>query len=360
MSKIICDVCGTSYPETAEQCPICGSASVSAGGGNSVADDVLTNEAPYTGGGSSHTRGGRFSKSNVRKRNQGNPYYEMPEEKPRSKPAPQEEPDEEYGYMEPAPKKKSNAVLNVLLVIVIVALLCVTGYIFVQYFLPNLGLLQDVAQPTEPTVIETAAPTEAEPTEEPTVPCVSLTWADESDLITLEGEGQFWLLNFVVSPEDTTDEVVYTSSDESVVTVNSEGRITAVGEGEAVVTITCGNIQLESQVLCAFPEETEAPEEPTGEEGTDVTEEPTEAPAEPLKDVTLKANYSDITLTMKGQEFTFKLTGLSNDEVTWASDNEKVVTVDNGTVTCVGKGTANITVTYGEQTITIIVRCRLG
>jgi len=24
MSKIICDICGTSYPETAESCPICG------------------------------------------------------------------------------------------------------------------------------------------------------------------------------------------------------------------------------------------------------------------------------------------------------------------------------------------------
>ena len=24
MSKIICDVCGTSYPDTAECCPICG------------------------------------------------------------------------------------------------------------------------------------------------------------------------------------------------------------------------------------------------------------------------------------------------------------------------------------------------
>ena len=26
MSKIICDVCGTSYPETAAACPICGCA----------------------------------------------------------------------------------------------------------------------------------------------------------------------------------------------------------------------------------------------------------------------------------------------------------------------------------------------
>ena len=26
MSKVICDVCGTTYPETAQQCPICGCA----------------------------------------------------------------------------------------------------------------------------------------------------------------------------------------------------------------------------------------------------------------------------------------------------------------------------------------------
>ena len=24
MNKVICDICGTSYPETSEQCPICG------------------------------------------------------------------------------------------------------------------------------------------------------------------------------------------------------------------------------------------------------------------------------------------------------------------------------------------------
>jgi rubrerythrin len=24
MSKVICDICGTTYPETADNCPICG------------------------------------------------------------------------------------------------------------------------------------------------------------------------------------------------------------------------------------------------------------------------------------------------------------------------------------------------
>ena len=38
MSKIICDVCGTRYPETADQCPICGHIRDASG---KTAEDVL-------------------------------------------------------------------------------------------------------------------------------------------------------------------------------------------------------------------------------------------------------------------------------------------------------------------------------
>ena len=41
MSKIICDVCGTRYPDTAEQCPICGHIRNGAG---KVAEDVQVME----------------------------------------------------------------------------------------------------------------------------------------------------------------------------------------------------------------------------------------------------------------------------------------------------------------------------
>ena len=66
MNKIICDICGTSYAESGKQCPICGS--VRPG-------DVqrMTNEVKRDGNGSTgytHVKGGRFSKSNVKKRNQ--------------------------------------------------------------------------------------------------------------------------------------------------------------------------------------------------------------------------------------------------------------------------------------------------
>ena len=63
MNKIICDVCGTDYPETAAQCPICGCASAGAltSAGNEAADtDERAAHAPVSGG--------RYSKANVRKR----------------------------------------------------------------------------------------------------------------------------------------------------------------------------------------------------------------------------------------------------------------------------------------------------
>jgi len=63
MNKIFCDVCGTSYPETANQCPICGNAKSEGAGtsGNSVPQDT----------GYAYVKGGRFSHRNVRKRNNG-------------------------------------------------------------------------------------------------------------------------------------------------------------------------------------------------------------------------------------------------------------------------------------------------
>lgn len=299
-------------------------------------------EMPVSSG-SSHVRGGRFSKSNVRKRNENLVRYEMPEEKPRQKARTREEADRAYGTREVAPRKKSNVGLNIALVIVIIALLCVTAYIFVEYFMPNvLKMQEETVPPTEVTEIATEPPTE-EVTEEPTVPCTGLEWADGETAVLLEELGQNWLLNVVVTPEDTTDLLTYYSSDESVVTVDSEGCLTAVGEGEAVVVVSCGSVQVQCDVQCVFAEEP--------------VEEETAEPTELLKDVTLTVNLTDITFNAKNQGYTFKCTGLSNDEVTWISEDENIVTVEDGKAVSVGRGTTNIIAQYGEQKVTIIVRC---
>lgn len=352
MSKIICDVCGTHYPESAEQCPICGC--VRAVGGKTAADSFIMEEAQVPA--RSHERGGHFSKSNVRKRNKNAARYEMQAERGRAKPVQEVEED----YLPEDDRGQSNTVLNILLVIVIVALLLVTGYIFMKYFLPNLTGEAETTVPTE-TTVQTEEPTE-EVTEEPTIPCTSLELVNGSNQIVLTEAGQAWLLNVLAAPEDTTDELIYISSNENVVKVDAQGCATAVGEGDAVITAVCGDQQLEFDVVCLFVTETDpTATEGEGEEepGAEETEEPTKAPTEPLKDVTLSVKVTDMTFRMIGQETTVKLTcDLTAKEVTFASENEEVITVDeNGLITCVGWGTTNVIVSYGDQEVEIICRC---
>lgn len=354
MSKIICDVCGTKYPDSAEQCPICGRIRV--GEGKTAADSFVMDETETTA--RPKVKGGRFSKANVRKRTKNMPRYEMEQEKPKSKAKDLEEDYDEYEEFEP--RKKSGTVLNVLLAIVIVALLAVIGYIFVEYFLPNM-----VKEPTEPvstteSVTDAATETE-EPTETeiPTIPCTDLSL--EESVILLEEEGQPWLLNVTVLPEDTTDQLLFTSSNEEVVTVSAEGRVVAVGEGDAVITISCGDVQINCTVAVSFESEKTGSDEETEEPGEEETEAPTEATTAPLKDVKLSVKTTDVTFRVRGQQAIFKLTcDLDPSEVEWYSENESVVTVDStGLATCVGKGTTNVVVKYGDQEVKIICRCPL-
>lgn len=265
MSKIICDVCGTRYPDSSGQCPICGYVNGAANEPEQEVQAVEEFEVPARPA----VRGGRFSKANVRKRNKNQAVYEETEVRTRTAARRAEEAEDYEEEYEEKSGGKGGMVLNVLLVIVIIALLAVSSYIFLKYFMPNF-MSKDPTTPTEayvqteaPTEESTQAPESAEPTEAPEVPCEQLV-LDITD-ITLREAGEVYLLNVQILPEDTTDGIMYISSNEEVATVNEEGRVTAVGEGSVVISVFCGEQQLECNVTCDFgPEETEAPtEEPT-------------------------------------------------------------------------------------------------
>ena len=355
MSKIICDVCGTRYPDSAEQCPICGCIRNPAAEQHQEVETVMEEE--FVVPAVKAERGGHFSKANVRKRNQNQPIYEEEAVVTAAAPAQAEEEEDPFEEFEES-NGKGGVILNVLLVIVILALLAVSSYIFLKFFMPN---FMDKQEPTAPAVVETLAPTEEAteevteevteaPTEDPNVACEQLS-IEVTD-ITLREPGEMFLLNVQVLPENTTDTMMYISSNEDVATVNEEGRVTAVGEGAVVISIFCGDQQTECNVICDFAVETEAPAE-------EATEAPTEETGPKLKDVTLGVKSSDLTFRSSGQQATIKLTcKLDNDEVTWSSANEAVATVDkNGVITRVGAGTTTVTGTYGEQTVEIVVRC---
>ena len=267
MSKIICDVCGTRYPDTADQCPICGHIREASG---KTAEDVLIMDdvRPET---REKVRGGRFSKSNVKKRT-GNavPYTAAPAKSKAARQAEAAKPSrkEEPAFTEDAQNKKANTILNVLLVVVILALLIVTGYIFMEHVMPYLNK-PEATLPPEEQVIETTEPTE---TEEPTFPCEELI-LDETEFLFTEYE-QKRLINVEVKPENTTDVLTFTSGDELIATVDAEGCITALAEGQTVITIACGELEVEYTVVCLFPGVDIKP----GEEPTDPP--PTEPPVE--------------------------------------------------------------------------------
>lgn len=54
-------------------------------------------------------------------------------------------------------------------------------------------------------------------------------------------EGESFDLTATVTPADTSDAIVWSSSDEKVATV-TDGKVTAVGAGTAVITVTAGNV----------------------------------------------------------------------------------------------------------------------
>lgn len=133
-------------------------------------------------------------------------------------------------------------------------------------------------------------------------------------------------------PEDTTDDrkVTYKTSNKAVATVtadiydNSRALITAVGEGTATITATVG----EKKATCL------------------VTVEVPMLEAKLNKyEVSLFAGQKDKLMVQYAPMDTTDSTA-----VTWISDNEDIVTVENGTITAVSEGTTTIRAAIGPFT----------
>lgn len=341
MSKIICEICGTTYPDTAECCPICGyhrDPSVSPS-----ADEFVLEEETMSG------KGGRFS-SNKRKKeifdfDEANADSPEPEDEVYSG---NEEEDEEVDDYEQESGHNTFAV--VILTVLIVVLLSATAFLFFRFLLPNLRPVEETTQ----TVVTEAVMEQTETTEL-RIPCQSLSLPGGA--AELSQPGYYFLLNVVVKPEDTTDELTFTSGDENVATVSADGRITAVGEGETVIYITCGDKQLACPVTCKFTEEAEPPTEESVEAQAESVEETTEETT--LPDVELKLDREDMRL-MVGYGTQLQLVDcgeLKPEDVEWNVEHEYIAKVENGYVTALQNGTTEVTATYGGQTVKCIVRC---
>ena len=350
MSKIICEICGTIYPDTEPRCPICGWTQDGIDFGDELAaidEQALQEEKSI-----------RSTREPAAKKSRSKEIFDYDAVNgPNFSEQSEDFYDDEEEFPEEGEERRSNPVLVVLLTIVIVALLATIGFILFRYFLPAQNKQKDTL-PTES--VQASETTEATI---PTVPCTGISLT--SGMPTLSQEGQFWLLHVIVMPEDTTDTLTYASMDESIATVNEEGRVTAVSEGETTIVVTCGSQKIECPVTVNYTvEETTEPvstEETQDSDGiAEVVE--TTAPAETAAavdpDVVLKLKKTDITFGRAGVYVDLQLDcSLTVDQVEWSSANPNVASVKDGAVTAVGPGITTITVKYGNQTATCIVRC---
>lgn len=337
MGKIICDVCGTSYQDTAQRCPICGCTRDEAAsmlGDELMMDEILSDSKP------------KGKKREI---------FDFDEADSGSASGSNEPDAYDDSYDEEPPKQ--NTALVVLLTALIAVLLIAATFLFFRYFLPGMGNDKETVPPvTEPSVIQTL-PTQAT---EPTVPCESLVLlsGQATDDAALVNPGQKFLINVRVQPEDTTDKLQFVSADESVATVTEDGQVEAVGEGETVINIICGKIEMPCKVTCDFTKETEPPTEET----TAPTEEGEEAPADEgnqiRTDVVLKLKKTDIRLKVF-YEFKLELDcDLEQTDVEWSSEHPHIAKVDEeGNVTAVKSGTTSVTAKYGDQEVSCMIRC---
>lgn len=135
-----------------------------------------------------------------------------------------------------------------------------------------------------------------------------------------------------ISPSSATnkDNIQYTSSDDSIATVNSTGLITATSIGDATITITCGGKTTTFNVTVVK---------------VDVTSITLDKTSLNL-DV---GNTETLTPTVLPTNATEK------DNVSWTSSDESVATVSDGVVTAVNSGNATITATCDGFSATCIV-----
>ena len=242
-------------------------------------------------------------------------------------------------------------------------LLGVAAFIYLRYFLPNMDKDENVATTEVIQEMETTAETA-----EPTVPCQQMGMLSAA-IAELNAEGQQFLLHVKAFPENTTDQIIYTSEDESIATVTEDGKITAVSEGETKIIISCGKVVMDCPVIVKYVEETVPPttEETVPEETAAETtpaaettgaEEQAPQSGTNLKNVTLKLKQKDIKLGVYYYHELVLDCDLKPEEVTWSSEHPHIATVDEkGNVTAIKEGTTSITAKYGDQEVQCIVRC---
>ena len=157
--------------------------------------------------------------------------------------------------------------------------------------------------------------------------------------------GEFVYLGVITYPEGQTDAITYLSKDENVAIVDDEGRVEAVGDGQTVITVSCGEYEAICRIVCTFQDETTTPTVPEGQYAE--------------SDLKFADNGFGYEYSIGYSEGSYNpyRGNIPAELVSFTSSNESIATVDaDGLVTFVGRGNVEIYATYNGWEIKCIFR----
>lgn len=322
--KVICDVCGTTFPETATHCPICGCAK-SPAAQTVTGDDLQMNQESTTA--NTYARGGRFAKNNVkrnsRERTSGG-RFSGDRNRQNDKP-------------------EGNKGLIAVVIILLLAIIMVVVYIGVNVFLKDIGVPNNGDNNQGSSAYQNSEGNQ----DGDEIPCTGIQLNYEVILFEKDETKELVARK---TPENATDKVIFASADSEIVTVDENGMVKpGTKQGETVITVTCGTVTEECKVISTVgePPVSSVPE--------------SQGPALPDGFVLKLTTYKDsgeITIAGDATAVLYKETmGIKASDITWETSDPSIATVENGKVTGVGKGYCYITAAIGDQTATCKVIC---
>ena len=337
MDLRICEYCGMEYSAQESVCPICGRPATPSAAVISGAKAPASAKA-----GARAAKGGKFAAKKGAQRSM------------RSQSAAAEPPAGGNPYAIP---KWMMVVICVLLGLAVIA-----GALFalysVGYFTGFVSLTQDTQDAAQSADVQMPAEVQQGATERQyineedytpdadedtpqdlSVPCTGVRL--DSTSVTFQEAEQFFNLAVTLQPTGCTEDVVFSSADEAIATVNQQGKIMAISGGTTEVTVTCGAYNAVCLVTCDFAAAAGDPEADS------------KAPA---------LSSEDMTFTYPNQQATLLVTNVPDEaEILFSSADESVATVSSsGVITAVGSGTTTVTVQVLGQSLECIVRCSLN
>ncbi|MGN1106765.1 MAG: Ig-like domain-containing protein, partial [Huintestinicola sp.] len=199
-------------------------------------------------------------------------------------------------------------------------------------------LIEEVPEQEDPSQEEEEKPAESTKSEKVKKPATEITIYSYQTSVTV---GDTFRIGYRLKPSKSDDKVTFSSSSKKIATVDSEGNVTAVGKGSAIITAKASSgVKDRFYITVKSKNADDTVEEDSSE--------PEPVDGEYVSSTKISLKHNSVTI-FEGEQYAiiYELKpSNSNDSVSFRSMNKAVASVDkNGVITARGAGNTRIVCT---------------